>query len=98
MKILRLLAGMESSLKEALDPIPKSTTVNFTAIFNWAITLAGLVAAGFIVYSAVNYVLSEGEPAKIQKARQGLLYSMIGLMIVILTAAIINFLLASLKK
>lgn len=62
---------------------------------NTAFAAAGLVAVGFIIYGGIMYMTSAGDPNKVKKATNALLYSIIGLAVVILAAAIVNFVLGS---
>lgn len=59
--------------------------------FNWAYTVAGIVAVAFIVKGGFEYVISRGDPGKIQKATRSIIYAVVGLIIVILAAAITAF-------
>lgn len=63
----------------------------FTNAINWAIGIAGLVSAIFVVYGGISYVTSAGDPGKAAKARQMILYALIGLAIVALASAITAF-------
>lgn len=56
--------------------------------FNWAYTMAGLVAVIFIVYGGIKYVTSQGDPAKARSAMQTILYAVVGLIVVLMAAAI----------
>lgn len=59
--------------------------------FNWAYTVAGIVAVAFIVKGGFEYVISRGDPGKIQKATREIIYAVVGLIIAILAAAITAF-------
>ncbi len=61
------------------------------SIFDWAYLAAGIVAVAFIIMNGINYMTSVGDPGKVQKATRGVIVSVIGLIIVILAAAITNF-------
>ncbi|MBR5939149.1 hypothetical protein IKZ77_01190 [Candidatus Saccharibacteria bacterium] len=58
---------------------------------DWFIGMSGLVAVIFTVYGGIQYITSAGEPDKIKKAKQMILYSLIGLAIVALSFAISAF-------
>lgn len=64
-------------------------------VFNWAYIAAGIVAVGFIIKNAVDYLISTGDPGKIQKATRGIIFSIVGLVVVLLAAAITNFVITS---
>lgn len=86
-----MFADIQSHLSSAADNMPKNTTIDITAILNWVYALAGLVAVGFIVYGAVNYAMTQGDPGKIKQASQTIAFAVIGLVVVLLAAAITNF-------
>lgn len=52
--------------------------------------LAGLIAAGFFVFGGLGYITSSGNPEHLEKAKHTLLYSGIGLAIVIAAFVISN--------
>ena len=58
---------------------------------NTAYAVAGIVAVGFIVYAGAHYMTAMGDPGKIKKAHNTILYAVIGLLVVLLAAAITNF-------
>ena len=62
-----------------------------TSAIQWAIGIGGAVAAIFVVYGGVSYVTSAGDPNKLQKAKQAIIYALIGLAIVALAEAITAF-------
>lgn len=51
---------------------------------------AVLLSLGAIIYNALQIILSEGEKQKFQQARTGLAFSVIGLVIILLSALIIR--------
>lgn len=67
---------------------PESLVAN---LINWFIGIAGLVSAVFLVYGGVCYMTSAGDSNKLTKAKQTILYSLIGLGIVALAIAITAF-------
>ncbi|MBQ2659807.1 hypothetical protein IJF86_00015 [Candidatus Saccharibacteria bacterium] len=66
-----------------------------TNVLNMAYAFGGLIAVGFIIYGGIMYTTSAGDPAKVKKASQTLLYASIGLLVVLLAAAITNFVLGA---
>ena len=47
------------------------------------VTLSGLVAAGFIVWGGIGYITSSGNPEALEKSKKTILYSAIGLVLVL---------------
>ena len=60
-------------------------------VINWVMGIIGFVCVATIIISGIQYMTSGGDPGKVKKAKDGLLYSIIGLVVVILAAAIVNF-------
>lgn len=63
--------------------------------FGYAYSMAGIVAVAFIVKSGVEFMLAKGEPGKIQKAQHGLIFAIIGLVVVILASIITNVIIST---
>lgn len=63
-------------------------------LINWIIGISGITAAVFAVMGGIGYVTSSGDPQKLKKAKDTIIYALIGLAIVglaqIITAFISN--------
>lgn len=66
-------------------------------IFLIAFAIIGSMALLFMVIAGARYALSKGEPENVQKAKNEIKYSAIGLIITALAAAVVNFVLDRLK-
>jgi len=71
-------------------------TVN--TIINVIIGVIGFVAVVVIILGGVQYTTSAGDPGKVKKAKDTILYGIVGLVIALLAFAIVNFVLSSLVK
>ena len=60
-------------------------------IIEVVIGLLGIVAVVFIVIGGVTYMTSSGDSTKVKKAKDTILYAIIGLVICALAFAIVNF-------
>lgn len=60
-------------------------------ILNAIIGVAGIISVVFIVVGGIQYITSTGDPGKTKKAKDTILYSLIGLVICALSFAIVNF-------
>ena len=47
------------------------------------VTIAGLVSAGFFVWGGIGYITSSGNPESLDRSKKTILYSAIGLAIVL---------------
>jgi hypothetical protein len=79
-------------------PLSSQATLTNTvgSVVNLLLYLAGALAIIFIVIGGLKYVLSEGNPANIQSAKNTLLYAIVGLVIAVSAFAIVNFVLGRL--
>lgn len=60
-------------------------------ILNAIIGITGIIAVIFIIIGGVQYMTSTGDAPKVQKAKNTILYAVIGLIIVILAFVIVNW-------
>jgi len=58
--------------------------------------MAGIVAVIVIIIGGVSYMLSRGDSQKVQKGKNTILYGIIGLVVVLLSFAIVSFVLGRL--
>lgn len=63
----------------------------FIVAMNRAFTWAAIIAVIVIVVGGIQYVVSNGNPSAVQKAKQTIMYAAIGLVISLLAVAIVNF-------
>lgn len=71
----------------------KDKTVMPAAVYiiDVVVSLVGIVAVGMIVYGAITYVISTGDAAKLNRAKNAILYGVIGLVVASLAYAIVSF-------
>lgn len=62
-----------------------------TNIINAVIGVLGIIAVIVIIMGGVNYMTSSGDAAKVKKAKDTILYGVIGLIVCVLAFAIVNF-------
>ena len=81
----------------ASDAIQNDGKNFFVSIANTAILWAGIVAVVMIVIGGIYYASSDGDPGKITNAKNTILYAVIGLILAIASAAIVNFVFGALQ-
>lgn len=62
---------------------------------NVVLSVLGIVTVLMIVLGGVNYTTSQGDPGKTKKAKDTIVFGIIGLIIAMLAFAIVNFVLTS---
>ena len=60
-------------------------------IINAVIGVLGLVCVVVMIIGGVNYMTSSGDTGKVKKAKDTILYGVIGLVVCVLAFAIVNF-------
>lgn len=94
-------------MKELITKFATGATVNqveggnnlqgdVTNILNAVIAVLGLVAVVVIIIGGVQYMTSSGDAGKVKKAKDTILYGVIGLVICVLAFAIVNFVISNL--
>ena len=63
----------------------------FTRITNTVLYAVGIISVIMLVYGGLRYVLSGGDNKKVTDAKNTILYAIIGLIISLLSYAIVNF-------
>lgn len=83
-----------------LSPLPHTSANNSTTqtVLNIAFSIIGGLAFFVVVLAGTRYVFARDNAESIQKSRNTLLYALIGLVLVIFSAAIVNLLISKLGK
>ncbi len=66
-------------------------TVTILQIVKVLMFVVGIVAVVVIIYAGLQYILATGDQAKITKAKDTIIYAVVGLVVAILAYAIVNF-------
>lgn len=62
-------------------------------IINVGLSLIALAAGIYIIISGVRYITSQGDEGATEKAKKGIMYALIGLIVIGLAAVLVNFVL-----
>lgn len=81
---------------DKVDPAGNDNLVgNITNILNAVIGVLGLVCVVVMIIGGVNYMTSSGDASKVKKAKDTILYGLIGLVVCVLAFALVNFVITS---
>lgn len=69
--------------------------VTLNTIINVVIGVIGFIAVAVIILGGVQYTTSTGDAAKVTKAKNTIMYGIIGLVVAMLAFAIVNFVLGN---
>ncbi|MBQ3430798.1 hypothetical protein IJG20_01680 [Candidatus Saccharibacteria bacterium] len=94
MEKLRVFAD---ELNDALNKIPHNSADTFkNNAISWLFWAVGVAAVVVIIVSAIKMTTSAGDPGAVQKAKQTLIYAIVGLVVAVLAYVIVEFVLDSL--
>lgn len=66
-----------------------------SVVINVILGVVGFVAVVMIIIGGISFVTSQGDTSKVAKARNTILYGVVGLIVAILAFAIVNFVLSN---
>ena len=73
----------------------KSLMSNVNMLINVFTSVMGFLAVAMIIYGGFMLLTAQGDPARIKRGKDVVLYSVIGLILVVLAYAIVNFVMNS---
>lgn len=88
-------AGGEPCIAES-GPTKGVPTLNcipavFISLINTALLFAGIVAVVMIILGGIKFITSGGDPKQVEGARNTLTWAIVGLIVILLSFAILNF-------
>lgn len=85
------VASAQSTLPTPIDAIPGETSFRTlaTTVMNFFLGFLGFIAVLVIIYGGVMYVTAQGAQEKIDSAKKIIQYALIGLVIILLSFAIV---------
>lgn len=95
---MRFFFGANGLIDSNSLPRAQANDQTLQSVFLVAFAIIGSLALLFMVIAGARYALSKGEPDNIQKAKNEMKYSAIGLIITALAAAAVNLVLDRLKS
>ena len=92
------LKYLANSIRNQVDGINNGENLQdgVKAGINIVLTLIGIVAVIIIIIGAIHYMTSQGDPNKVATGKKTIIGGVVGLIIVLLAFAIVNFVLKSL--
>lgn len=72
------------------DPITGNSGI-LLKVTNFMAVIAGIIAVFIIIVSGIRFIVSGGDPAKVSQAKNTILYSVIGLVVIVFARTIIVF-------
>ena len=87
--------NIPDDLKEAagcqLADTDKTVMPAVVYIINVALSLVGIVAVVVVIYGAITYVISTGDAVKLNRAKNSIIYGIVGLVVALMAYAVVYF-------
>jgi hypothetical protein len=82
-------------LAQITNPFPPvhATQGAITKILNFLYALIGAVALLTIVIAGLRFVMSQGDPQATSRARDAIIYAVVGLVVAVMAAVVTNYVL-----
>ncbi len=97
--LLSLFAGAQEEVKKGVVAAGGTGNEDLTKyipnIVNTVIFFVGIIAVVVIILGGISYATSQGDPGKVKKGKDTILYGVIGLIVALLVYAIVNFVLGA---
>lgn len=92
-------SGVPPEQKEAAGctSAPGDIHATLRGALNSVYAVVGIVAVGVIVFGGFRYSVSQGDSGKLKKAKDTIMYAIIGLIVVLSAFAITNFVLGAIQ-
>jgi hypothetical protein len=104
MELVKLFGDTKSQVTGGINNVNPGggTTTDLNtmikSVLNWIFGIIGIVAVVMIIIGGFNMMISAGDPGKVKKGKDTILYGIIGLVISILAFAIVNFVIGGIFK
>ena len=88
--------GKLNAQNECVDSNGKSlneVTYTLRNVVNLLLYVAGIIAVVIIVIAGFRFVTSNGDAAQVSKAKNTIIYALVGLVVAVMSYAIVNFIL-----
>lgn len=94
MDILKVLAVAVFDKPQSL-PAVNADQVTIGSVLHLVLAVAGAVSLLIITLAGLQYILSQGDPQKTAKAKDTILYAIIGLVVTMISYSIVSFVVRS---
>lgn len=77
----------------ASDPLT-GTNGTLKKVTNILAVIAGIMAVIFMILGGIKYITSAGDPAEISKAKNSIIYALVGIIVIVLARSLIGWVLS----
>ena len=91
--------GLQSGLQQGKTSEMPTTIFGNTGIFTRIVSVmlftVGILSIIMLIFGGLRYIISNGDSKKVEAAKNTILYAIIGLIVAIMSYAIVNFVVSS---
>ena len=100
MRAMTVIAAAVGELKNQAQTVggDRSLPTIVGGVLSAVFVVLGILAVIFIIIGGINYTVSQGDPGKVKKAKNTILYAIVGLIIALMAFAITNFAMNALQN
>jgi hypothetical protein len=80
------------------DSLPKNDLSSVSDITTVVFGIFGAIAVIIVIYSGIQLIISQGNSEKVAQARRGVIYSIVGLIVIAVAQVIVLFVEEALTK
>ena len=100
MSLLDVFAAVPSNVSDGVNSVNNGNQTELMPVVKNIITaiigIIGIIAVVMIIIGGISYATSQGDPQKVKKGKDTILYGIIGLVVALLAFAIVQFVLGAL--
>ena len=93
-----LQKGVDAMHAEGMPTQLVGVDGSFSNVINTILYVAGIVAVAMLIIGGIRFMISRGDKDKVQKAKNTIIYALIGLVVCVLAFAIGNWAIGTLDK
>ena len=82
---------MGLNVVNSYDPPARDLPSTIVMIVNYALTIVGVIALAYIVYGGFLYITAHGDSGQVDSAKEIIIYAVIGIVVIGVAAALVNF-------
>ena len=90
--------GVDLMHAEGMPTQLVGTDGTISNIVNSILYVAGIIAVVMLIFGGIRFMVSRGDKDKVQKAKNTVIYAIIGLVLIIFSYAIVNFIVSATGK
>ncbi|MFH0928176.1 MAG: hypothetical protein V1821_01745 [bacterium] len=96
--VLALLALPARAAVQWADPLGTRATIQSAAggFLSYALSFVGVAGLIMIVYGGFSWMIAGGNAEKVKKAKDMIIYAIIGMIVIVVSYAVVNFIVSSL--